>query len=68
MHPVTLLPAMHMRGHSDFVRQAMEEALKVIGNEDIKHMTEMILTAITKPKEVPEIMYKMVAVTSCPEC
>ena len=34
---------------------AMREALKVIGNKDIEHMTEKILTAITKPKEVPEI-------------
>jgi elongation factor 3 len=43
--------------------EAMREALKVIGNKDIEHMTEKILTAITKPKEVPEIMHKMAGVT-----
>lgn len=42
---------------------AMREALKVIGNKDIDHMTEKILTAITKPKEVPEIMHEMAGVT-----
>jgi len=42
---------------------AMREALKVIGNKDIEHMTEKILTAITKPKEVPEIMHQMAGVT-----
>jgi len=42
---------------------AMREALKVIGNKDIDHMTENILTAITKPKEVPEIMHRMAGVT-----
>jgi elongation factor 3 len=42
---------------------AMREALKVIGNKDIEHMTEKILTAITKPKEVPEIMHEMAGVT-----
>jgi elongation factor 3 len=41
----------------------MREALKVIGNKDIEHMTEKILTAITKPKEVPEIMHVMAGVT-----
>jgi len=43
--------------------EAMREALKVIGNKDIEHMTEKILTAITKPKEVPEIMHEMAGVT-----
>jgi len=43
--------------------EAMREALKVIGNKDIEHMTEKILTAITKPKEVPEIMHQMAGVT-----
>jgi len=31
--------------------------------QDIEHMTEKILTAITKPKEVPEIMHEMAGVT-----
>jgi len=43
--------------------EAMKAALDVIGNRDIEHMTEEILTAITKPKEVPEIMHKMAGVT-----
>jgi elongation factor 3 len=42
---------------------AMKAALQVVGNKDISHMTEKILTAITKPKEVPEIMHKMAGVT-----
>ena len=42
---------------------AMKCALDVVGNKDIDHMTEKILTAITKPKEVPEIMHKMAGVT-----
>jgi len=42
---------------------AMREALKVIGNKDIEHMTEKILIAISKPKEVPEIMHEMAGVT-----
>lgn len=42
---------------------AMKEALDVIGNKDIEHMTEKILIAITKPKEVPEIMHAMAGVT-----
>ena len=42
---------------------AMKSALSVIGNKDIEHMTGEILTAITKPKEVPEIMHKMAGVT-----
>ena len=42
---------------------AMKAALNVIGNKDIEHMTGEILTAITKPKEVPEIMHKMAGVT-----
>jgi elongation factor 3 len=42
---------------------AMREACKVIGNKDIEHMTEKILTAISKPKEVPEIMHQMAGVT-----
>jgi len=42
---------------------AMKSALDVIGNKDIDHMTGEILTAITKPKEVPEIMHKMAGVT-----
>jgi len=41
----------------------MKQALEVIGNRDIAHMTQKILTAITKPKEVPEIMHKMAGVT-----
>ena len=44
-------------------KDAMREACKVIGNKDIEHMTEKILTAITKPKEVPEIMHEMAGVT-----
>jgi elongation factor 3 len=43
--------------------EAMREAMKVIGNKDIAHMTDKILTAITKPKEVPEIMHVMAGVT-----
>jgi len=42
---------------------AMKAALGVIGNRDIEHMTAQILVAITKPKEVPEIMHKMAGVT-----
>jgi elongation factor 3 len=42
---------------------AMKEALNVIGNKDIEHMTDKILVAITKPKEVPEIMHAMAGVT-----
>jgi elongation factor 3 len=42
---------------------AMVSSLDVIGNRDIEHMTGKILTAITKPKEVPEIMHKMAGVT-----
>jgi elongation factor 3 len=42
---------------------AMKSALEVIGNRDIEHMTDKILVAITKPKEVPEIMHKMAGVT-----
>jgi len=42
---------------------AMRAALDVIGNKDIDHMTDQILVAITKPKEVPEIMHKMAGVT-----
>jgi elongation factor 3 len=42
---------------------AMRAACEVIGNKDIEHMTENIITAITKPKEVPEIMHKMAGVT-----
>eukprot|EP00587_Corethron_hystrix_P009103 CAMPEP_0113306420 /NCGR_PEP_ID=MMETSP0010_2-20120614/5677_1 /TAXON_ID=216773 ORGANISM="Corethron hystrix, Strain 308" /NCGR_SAMPLE_ID=MMETSP0010_2 /ASSEMBLY_ACC=CAM_ASM_000155 /LENGTH=290 /DNA_ID=CAMNT_0000161081 /DNA_START=349 /DNA_END=1217 /DNA_ORIENTATION=+ /assembly_acc=CAM_ASM_000155 len=42
---------------------SMKEALEVVGNKDIAHMTESILKAITTPKEVPEIMHKMAGVT-----
>lgn len=42
---------------------AMKAALEVIGNKDIEHMTDRILVAITKPKEVPEIMHQMAGVT-----
>merc|ERR1719159_1248922 len=42
---------------------AMKAACDVIGNKDIEHMTEKILVAITKPKEVPEIMHEMAGVT-----
>jgi elongation factor 3 len=42
---------------------AMKSSLDVIGNKDIEHMTGKILTAITKPKEVPEIMHQMAGVT-----
>jgi elongation factor 3 len=42
---------------------AMVSSMEVIGNRDIEHMTDKILTAITKPKEVPEIMHKMAGVT-----
>jgi len=44
-------------------KEAMKAALDVIGNKDIEHMTGKILTAITKPKEVPEIMHVMAGVT-----
>jgi elongation factor 3 len=43
--------------------EAMTAAMMVIGNKDIAHMTDKILTAITSPKEVPEIMHKMAGVT-----
>lgn len=43
--------------------EAMKMALEVIGNKDIEHMTESILTAVSKPKEVPEIMHVMAGVT-----
>jgi len=43
--------------------ETMKKTLQVIGNKDIEHMTGQILTAITKPKEVPEIMHKMAGVT-----
>lgn len=42
---------------------AMKSALEVVGNKDIEHMTGKILTAITTPAEVPEIMHKMAGVT-----
>jgi elongation factor 3 len=42
---------------------AMKGACEVIGNKDIEHMTGKILTAISKPKEVPEIMHVMAGVT-----
>lgn len=42
---------------------AMRSALEVIGNKDIEHMTDKILQAITKPKDVPEIMHEMAGVT-----
>jgi elongation factor 3 len=42
---------------------AMKSACEVIGNKDIEHMTDKIITAITKPKEVPEIMHEMAGVT-----
>mmetsp|Transcript_6840 Transcript_6840/g.8526 ORF Transcript_6840/g.8526 Transcript_6840/m.8526 type:complete len:1039 (-) Transcript_6840:80-3196(-) len=43
--------------------EAMKAACDVIGNKDIEHMTDKIITAITKPKEVPEIMHQMAGVT-----
>lgn len=43
--------------------EAMREAMNVIGNKDIEHMTDKILQAITKPKDVPEIMHEMAGVT-----
>jgi elongation factor 3 len=43
--------------------EAMKSVLDVVGNKDIEHMTGKILTAITKPKEVPEIMHQMAGVT-----
>jgi elongation factor 3 len=42
---------------------AMKAACDVIGNKDIEHMTDKIIVAITKPKEVPEIMHQMAGVT-----
>mmetsp|Transcript_29827 Transcript_29827/g.65652 ORF Transcript_29827/g.65652 Transcript_29827/m.65652 type:complete len:1038 (+) Transcript_29827:123-3236(+) len=42
---------------------AMRSACEVIGNKDIEHMNAKIITAITKPKEVPEIMHEMAGVT-----
>ena len=47
----------------DAASEAMKGALGVVGNRDIEHMTGQILVAITKPKEVPEIMHKMAGVT-----
>lgn len=47
----------------DAAHDAMKAALDVVGNRDIEHMTGQILVAITKPKEVPEIMHKMAGVT-----
>jgi len=44
-------------------KEAMKSALEVIGNKDIEGMTDKILIAITKPKEVPEIMHVMAGVT-----
>jgi len=43
--------------------EAMKSACDVIGNKDIEHMTDKIIVAITKPKEVPEIMHNMAGVT-----
>jgi len=43
--------------------EAMKAACDVIGNKDIEHMTDKIIVAITKPKEVPEIMHEMAGVT-----
>ena len=43
--------------------EAMKSACDVIGNKDIEHMTEKIIVAISKPKEVPEIMHEMAGVT-----
>merc|ERR1719287_460731 len=43
--------------------EAMREACEVIGNKDIEYMNAKIITAITKPKEVPEIMHEMAGVT-----
>ncbi len=43
--------------------EAMKAACNVIGNKDIEHMTDKIIIAITKPKEVPEIMHEMAGVT-----
>jgi len=43
--------------------KAMTAACEVIGNRDIEHMTGKIVTAITKPKEVPEIMHELAGVT-----
>jgi len=43
--------------------KAMKACCNVIGNKDIEHMTDKIVTAITKPKEVPEIMHVMAGVT-----
>jgi len=42
---------------------AMEAVCNVIGNDDIKHMTEKIIAAIKNPKDVPEIMHEMAGVT-----
>lgn len=44
-------------------KAAMKSSMEVIGNKDIEHMTGKILTAITDPKEVPEIMHVMAGVT-----
>jgi len=43
--------------------EAMKAACEVIGNKDIEHMTDKIIVAISKPKEVPEIMHEMAGVT-----
>jgi len=43
--------------------EAMKGACDVIGNKDIEHMTDQIIIAICKPKEVPEIMHRMAGVT-----
>jgi len=42
---------------------SMRSSMSVIGNKDIEHMTDKILQAITKPKDVPEIMHEMAGVT-----
>jgi len=42
---------------------AMKAACDVIGNKDIEHMTDKIVVAITKPKQVPEIMHELAGVT-----
>lgn len=56
----------HMHDVKKEVKQsatsAMEACCDVIGNSDIEHMTPHIVTAISNPAEVPEIMHKLAGV------
>jgi len=43
-------------------KAAMSDALKVVGNSDIEPVLGDLVTCITKPKQVPELMHKLGAV------